>query len=159
MGSASPLLIAALGFSVDAHAAVRQERKGTTFPYVVHPIRVGEILDLFGWDTDHVRAKRRESCAPERSGDKGRELNDPEPGEHAHVTHPMKSQVRACSLETLVSRLRRLNPSRAHTLRGVLREAATAYAIAGSSESTSAVRSEMRATSFLCCGFAPAWGV
>ena len=125
-------------------------------PFVQRPSSgIDTAAQLF--DTDHVRAKRRESCAREWSGDKGRELNDPEPGKHAHVTHP--SQVRACSLETLVSRLRGLNPSRAHTLRGALREAATAYAIAGSSESTSAARSEMRATSFLYCGFAPGGGV
>jgi hypothetical protein len=32
MTEASPILLDALRFAVDAHAAVRQARKGTTFP-------------------------------------------------------------------------------------------------------------------------------
>jgi (p)ppGpp synthase/HD superfamily hydrolase len=35
---------------------VRQSRKGTDFPYVVHPIRVAEILDRFGYGKDVVMA-------------------------------------------------------------------------------------------------------
>jgi hypothetical protein len=51
-GKASPLLNEALAFAVEAHGAVLQERKGTRFPYVVHPIRVAEILHLFGYDDE-----------------------------------------------------------------------------------------------------------
>ena len=47
-GKASPLFQEALQFAVSAHASKNQERKGTDFPYVSHPIRVAEILDRFG---------------------------------------------------------------------------------------------------------------
>jgi Domain of unknown function (DUF6946)/HD domain len=46
----------ALAFAVERHGAARQPRKGTGFPYVVHPIRVAEILDRFGYDEDVVVA-------------------------------------------------------------------------------------------------------
>jgi Domain of unknown function (DUF6946)/HD domain len=46
----------AVSFAVDRHGAVRQARKGTDFPYVVHPIRVAEILDRFGYGEDVVMA-------------------------------------------------------------------------------------------------------
>lgn len=55
-GKASPLLVEALAFAVEAHGAVLQERKGTTFPYVVHPVRVAEILHLFGYGDELVVA-------------------------------------------------------------------------------------------------------
>jgi (p)ppGpp synthase/HD superfamily hydrolase len=35
---------------------VRQARKGTSFPYVIHPLRVGEILYRHGCDRDVIRA-------------------------------------------------------------------------------------------------------
>ena len=35
---------------------MRQARKGTTFPYVIHPLRVGEILYRHGCDEDIIRA-------------------------------------------------------------------------------------------------------
>jgi (p)ppGpp synthase/HD superfamily hydrolase len=35
---------------------VRQARKGTSFPYVIHPLRVGEILYRHGCDEDVIRA-------------------------------------------------------------------------------------------------------
>ena len=44
LGTASPRLLDALAFAVDAHGRVAQARKGTTFPYTIHPIRVAEIL-------------------------------------------------------------------------------------------------------------------
>src|SRR4051812_21701180 len=47
MGKADERYLAALAFAVHAHGAVQQERKGTVFPYVVHPIRVAEVLARF----------------------------------------------------------------------------------------------------------------
>jgi (p)ppGpp synthase/HD superfamily hydrolase len=44
----------ALAFAVDHHGAVKQARKGTVFPYVVHVIRVAEILDRFRYGEDVV---------------------------------------------------------------------------------------------------------
>ena len=55
-GKANPRFHEALAFAVQAHAAVNQERKGTDFPYVSHPIRVAEILDRFDCDEDVVVA-------------------------------------------------------------------------------------------------------
>ncbi|MDQ2983474.1 MAG: HD domain-containing protein [Actinomycetota bacterium] len=55
-GNANPRFVEALTFAADAHAAVRQGRKGTDFPYVAHPIRVAEILDRFACDDDVVIA-------------------------------------------------------------------------------------------------------
>ena len=55
-GKANPRFQEALAFAVQAHAAVNQERKGTDFPYVSHPIRVAEILDRFDCDEDAVVA-------------------------------------------------------------------------------------------------------
>jgi guanosine-3',5'-bis(diphosphate) 3'-pyrophosphohydrolase len=46
----------ALAFAVERHGGARQPRKGTGFPYVVHPIRVAEILDRYGYDEDVVVA-------------------------------------------------------------------------------------------------------
>jgi len=55
-GKVNPRFDAALAFAVRAHAAIQQERKGTDFPYVAHPIRVAEILDRFELDDDLVIA-------------------------------------------------------------------------------------------------------
>lgn len=55
-GRANPRLITALAFAVRAHGDVKQERKGTDFPYVAHPIRVAEILDRFGCGEDVIVA-------------------------------------------------------------------------------------------------------
>ena len=49
-------LYEALAFAVEAHGRVRQARKGTSFPYVIHPLRVGEILYRHGCDEDVIRA-------------------------------------------------------------------------------------------------------
>src|SRR3954466_13385740 len=46
----------ALAFAVERYGAARQPRKGTTFPYVVHPIRVAEILDRFNYSEETVVA-------------------------------------------------------------------------------------------------------
>ena len=46
----------ALAFAAQAHRAVAQERKGTDFPYVVHPIRVAAILDQFEYDDNVIVA-------------------------------------------------------------------------------------------------------
>jgi hypothetical protein len=46
----------ALAFAAERHAAVRQARRGTSFPYIVHPIRVGQILDRFQQEEDVVVA-------------------------------------------------------------------------------------------------------
>jgi HD domain-containing protein len=50
---ANPRYLEALQFAVSAHAAVAQARKGTEFPYVVHPIRVAALLDRYGY-AEHV---------------------------------------------------------------------------------------------------------
>ena len=55
-GKANERFQEALTFAADAHAAVKQERKGTRFPYIAHPIRVAEILDRFGCPEDVVSA-------------------------------------------------------------------------------------------------------
>ena len=55
-GKANPRFEQALAFAAQAHAAVHQERKGTDFPYVAHPIRVAEILDRFGCSEDVIVA-------------------------------------------------------------------------------------------------------
>jgi HD domain len=46
---ANPKYLEALQFAVSAHAAVAQARKGTDFPYVLHPIRVAALLDRYGY--------------------------------------------------------------------------------------------------------------
>jgi HD domain len=46
-GFANERYLQALAFAVKKHGDVRQERKGTVFPYVVHPLRVAEILERF----------------------------------------------------------------------------------------------------------------
>src|SRR5438045_3493044 len=55
-GKANPRFEKALAFAAKAHAAVNQERKGTGFPYIAHPIRVAEILDRFDCGEDAVVA-------------------------------------------------------------------------------------------------------
>jgi (p)ppGpp synthase/HD superfamily hydrolase len=52
----NPRFDEALAFAARAHSAVGQSRKGTAFPYVVHPIRVADILDRFGLGEDVVVA-------------------------------------------------------------------------------------------------------
>jgi (p)ppGpp synthase/HD superfamily hydrolase len=52
----NPRFDEALAFAARAHSAVRQSRKGTAFPYVVHPIRVADIVDRFGLCEDVVVA-------------------------------------------------------------------------------------------------------
>jgi (p)ppGpp synthase/HD superfamily hydrolase len=53
---ASERLLAALDFAVRVHGKVRQARKGTPFPYVIHPMRVAEILSRYGCGEDLVVA-------------------------------------------------------------------------------------------------------
>jgi hypothetical protein len=52
--SVDPAFVTALAFAAAAHAT--QPRKGTSFPYVVHPIRVAEILYRHGCEPDVVVA-------------------------------------------------------------------------------------------------------
>ncbi len=49
---ADPRLLNALAFAERAHRDVRQARKGTLFPYAVHPIRVAEVLYKSRCDQD-----------------------------------------------------------------------------------------------------------
>jgi hypothetical protein len=49
-------LLDALAFAVEAHGRVLHARKSTTFPYVVHPIGVAEILTQHGYPDDVVVA-------------------------------------------------------------------------------------------------------
>ena len=53
---ASPLLLDALSFAVEQHGQVSQARKGTRFPYLIHPIRVAWILERHGYDDEIVAA-------------------------------------------------------------------------------------------------------
>lgn len=55
-GRANRRLERALAFAAAAHARVHQERRGTSFPYVAHPIRVAEILEHFERDEDVIVA-------------------------------------------------------------------------------------------------------
>jgi len=55
-GKANQRFQEALAFAAEAHAAVNQERKGTDFPYMAHPIRVAEILNRFGYSEEVVVA-------------------------------------------------------------------------------------------------------
>jgi (p)ppGpp synthase/HD superfamily hydrolase len=50
------MLFDALAFAVDAHGRVEHTRKGTRFPYMIHPIRVGWILERHGYDDELVSA-------------------------------------------------------------------------------------------------------
>jgi (p)ppGpp synthase/HD superfamily hydrolase len=53
---ASRLLLDALSFAVERHGRVSQARKGTAFPYVLHPLRVAEILRRHGYDDELIAA-------------------------------------------------------------------------------------------------------
>jgi (p)ppGpp synthase/HD superfamily hydrolase len=50
------LVFEALEFAVGAHGSVGHLRKGTRFPYLIHPIRVGWILERHGYDDELVAA-------------------------------------------------------------------------------------------------------
>ena len=50
------LVFDALEFAVRAHGSVGHLRKGTRFPYLIHPIRVGWILERHGYDDELVAA-------------------------------------------------------------------------------------------------------
>jgi (p)ppGpp synthase/HD superfamily hydrolase len=50
------VLFDALAFAVEAHGRVRHLRKGTRFPYMIHPIRVAWILERHGYDNELVAA-------------------------------------------------------------------------------------------------------
>ena len=50
------LVFEALEFAVEAHGSVGHLRKGTRFPYLIHPIRVGWILERHGYDDELVAA-------------------------------------------------------------------------------------------------------
>lgn len=52
----SERLLRALDFAVREHGRVRQARKGTPFPYVIHPMRVAETLSKYDCDEDLVIA-------------------------------------------------------------------------------------------------------
>jgi hypothetical protein len=53
---ARKMLFDALAFAVDAHGRIEHTRKGTRFPYMIHPIRVGWILERHGYDDELVAA-------------------------------------------------------------------------------------------------------
>ncbi|HEX4520597.1 MAG TPA: HD domain-containing protein [Gaiellaceae bacterium] len=56
MPAPNPAIFEALTFAVEAHGADLQVRKGTRFPYVIHPIRVADTLQLFEADDEVVIA-------------------------------------------------------------------------------------------------------
>jgi (p)ppGpp synthase/HD superfamily hydrolase len=49
-------LFPALAFAVEAHGRVGHLRKGTRFPYVIHPIRVAWTLERHGYDDEVITA-------------------------------------------------------------------------------------------------------
>jgi (p)ppGpp synthase/HD superfamily hydrolase len=49
-------LFEALAFAVEAHGRVGHLRKGTSFPYVIHPIRVAWTLERHGYDNEVITA-------------------------------------------------------------------------------------------------------
>jgi (p)ppGpp synthase/HD superfamily hydrolase len=53
---AGEALFDALAFAVEAHGRVGHLRKGTRFPYVIHPIRVAWTLERHGYDDDVITA-------------------------------------------------------------------------------------------------------
>lgn len=53
-GTASPRLLEALDFAVSAHGRARQARRGTAFPYVIHPLRVAEILSRHALEDEEL---------------------------------------------------------------------------------------------------------
>jgi (p)ppGpp synthase/HD superfamily hydrolase len=53
---ASDTLFDALAFAVEAHGRVDHLRKGTRFPYVIHPIRVAWTLERHGYDDEVITA-------------------------------------------------------------------------------------------------------
>lgn len=53
---AGDTLFGALAFAVDAHGRVGHLRKGTRFPYVIHPIRVAWTLERHGYDDEVITA-------------------------------------------------------------------------------------------------------
>ena len=50
------VLFDALAFAVEAHGRVRHVRKGTHFPYMIHPTRVAWILERQGYDDELIAA-------------------------------------------------------------------------------------------------------
>jgi (p)ppGpp synthase/HD superfamily hydrolase len=50
----SPRIDAALSFAAEKHA--QQCRKGTSVPYIVHPVHVARLLEAYGQDEDTVVA-------------------------------------------------------------------------------------------------------
>lgn len=54
--SSDRLIFEALEFAVHAHGSVDHRRKGTRFPYMVHPVRVGWILERHGYEDELVAA-------------------------------------------------------------------------------------------------------
>mgnify|MGYP003646864550 FL=1 len=46
----------ALTYATAAHAAIGQRRKYTDQPYIVHPIRVADIVDLYGGTDEMIMA-------------------------------------------------------------------------------------------------------
>jgi (p)ppGpp synthase/HD superfamily hydrolase len=55
-GNSNPRFDEALAFAAQAHGVVKQELKGTDFPYIADPIRVAEILDRFECNEEVVVA-------------------------------------------------------------------------------------------------------
>jgi (p)ppGpp synthase/HD superfamily hydrolase len=53
---AGDTLFGALAFAVEAHGRVGHLRKGTRFPYVIHPIRVAWTLERHGYDDEVITA-------------------------------------------------------------------------------------------------------
>jgi (p)ppGpp synthase/HD superfamily hydrolase len=53
---AADTLFDAVAFAVEAHGRVGHLRKGTRFPYVIHPIRVAWTLERHGYDDEVITA-------------------------------------------------------------------------------------------------------
>ena len=108
-GQANPRFLTATSFAVEAHGRIRQERKGTTYPYVVHPIRVGEILWRHRAKEDTVVAGILHDVLEDTRVTEaqlrrrfGRRVTEIVKG----VTEPDKSLSRAKRMEETIDRLR-----------------------------------------------------
>jgi len=54
--AASRVVFDALAYAVEAHGRLTHVRKGTRFPYVIHPIRVAWIVERHDYDDELVAA-------------------------------------------------------------------------------------------------------
>ena len=65
------MIFKAIEFATKAHGDIRQYRKGTRIPYMIHPLGVAKILIQYG-DPDHMEpAAKKMTAANPHSSPKG----------------------------------------------------------------------------------------